>query len=30
MLWKGMKKHTGINAEYYISDSKGQNTYDLC
>ena len=30
VLWKGMKKHTGINAEYYMNDRKDQNTYDLC
>ena len=30
VLWKGMKKHTGINAEYYMNDIKDQNTYDLC
>ena len=30
VLWKGMKKHTGIIAEYYINDRKGQNTYHLC
>ena len=29
VLWKGMKKHTGINAEYYMNDGKDQNTYDL-
>ena len=30
VLWNGMKKHTGNNAEYYMNDSKGQNTYHLC
>ena len=32
VLWKGMKKHTGINynAEYYMNDRKDQNTYILC
>ena len=25
-----MKKHTGINAEYYMNDKKYQNTYALC
>ena len=29
VLLKGMKKHTGINAEYYMNDGKDQNTYDL-
>ena len=22
MLWKGIKKHTGINAQYYMNDIK--------
>ena len=26
VLWKGMKKHTGNNAEYYRNDIKDQNT----
>ena len=30
VLWKSMKKHTGINAEYYMNDRKDQNTYPLC
>ena len=30
VLWKGMKKHTGNNAEYYMNDKKYQNTYFLC
>ena len=30
VLRKGMKKYTGINAEYYMNDSKGRNTYQLC
>ena len=30
VLWKGMKKHTGINTEYYMNDRKDQNTYPLC
>ena len=25
-----MKKHTGINAVYYMNDKKDQNTYALC
>ena len=25
-----MKKHTGINTEYYMNDRKDQNTYILC
>ena len=29
ILSKGIKKHTGINAEYYMNDSKGRNTYQL-
>ena len=29
VLWKGMKKHTGINAEYYMNDIKNMNTYRL-
>ena len=30
VLWKGMKKHTGNNTEYYMNDIKDQNTYFLC
>ena len=30
VLWKCMKKHTGINAEYYMNDRIDQNTYQLC
>ena len=30
VLWKGMKKHTGINTEYYMNDRKAQKTYRLC
>ena len=30
VLWKGMKKHRGINAEYYMIDRNDQNTYRLC
>ena len=30
VLWKGMKKRTGINAEYYMNDRKDQKTYILC
>ena len=30
VLWKCMKKHTGINAEYYMNDVQNQNTYILC
>ena len=30
VLWKGMKKHTGNNAENYMNDRKDQNTYRLC
>ena len=30
VLWKGIKKHTGINAEYYMNDKEDQNTYTLC
>ena len=29
VLWKGMKKHADINAEYNMNDRKDQNT-DLC
>ena len=30
VLWKGIKKHTGINAENYMNDRKNHNTYALC
>ena len=30
VLWKGMTKHTDVNAEYYMNDIKDQNTYQLC
>ena len=30
VLWKGIKKHTGINAGYYLNDRIDQNTYRLC
>ena len=29
VLWKDMKNHTGTNAENYMNNSKGGNTYQL-